>query len=356
MKKILPLENIGKSKDKKILVNLIILMVTIVLFFVFLEGFFSLLQIGDVEKFAGWGFNPECCGDLRPNKEILVKMTPGHPYLIKTNSLGLRNNQEVKVAPEKTRILAVGDSFTLGPHLSNEETWPAYLQKEFEDKVEVLNAGLYGYSIDYEKAYLMEKGYKLKPDLVIIQFLANDITDLGSGKERWRQSKFSNTGFLYQTLNFLKDRSHLFALILELNAKKEKSKILPKIDKIKDKDEETKYHSNQEHPLFIKYEKEFNQLMEFVKKNNLSLMVVSFPELEQSKDLSLNRPNQFIKNLCLGNKIPYLDLQKTFFEFNNPDILYLLPWNTHLSSHGNRLAAKEIKKFIEENQLLKRTP
>lgn len=336
---------------KIILKNLLISTIISVGFFIFLEGLFSLLGIGKLNKFTGWGFNPECCGDLRPNMEIFVKATSG-PYLVETNSLGLRDSRAVNITPEKTRILAIGDSFTFGPYLANEETWPAYLEEEFEGRVEVLNAGVSDYSIDYEKAYLIEKGYKLKPDLVILQFFSNDITDLSEEKVKEREPLFKKAGFMKQTVNFLRDRSHLFAFMLEFKIKREESKKLSKIEEIQERDRKIKYFSEQEHPLFAKYEKEFAELVEFTKKKNLLLMVVIFPALEQIKNPSLNEPSKFISNLCLKYQLPCLDLQKSFLEVSNPKALFLLPRDTHLSRYGNQIAAGEIKKFIEENELL----
>jgi hypothetical protein len=80
-------------------------------------------------------------------------------------------------------------------------------------------------------------------------------------------------------------------------------------------------------------------------------MVLAIPEVEQSKDLSLNDPNIFLQKLCQKNAIPFLDLQRIFYEKKIIDVLYLTPWNAHLSKHGNRLVAEEVKKFIVNNRV-----
>jgi len=321
--------------------------------FILIEGLLSILKVGPVEKFSGWGYNPECCGDLRPNQKITAQIVPNHPYFIKTNSLGLRDNNQVSLLADKTRILAIGDSITFGPYVSNQETWPAYLEAEFENQIEVLNAGVSAYSIKEETDYLKEKGYLLKPNLVILQFFVNDISDIAKNKTRLvRQSTLSNYKYLYKIFNLLRDRSHLFAFLLDFILEKKIDKNTP------ESGNKTAYFKSLSEAdfgqeLFDEYESTFNQLLEFVNKNNLKLAVIIVPEMAQAKQLSPTRTTDFIQNLSLKNDIPVLNLQSIFYQVNQKQDLYLVPWNEHLSKYGNQLIAKETKKFIVENNLLK---
>ena len=345
--------NLMKEKFGNYLTNLVVLIVVVLVFFLILEGSLGVFKIGDVDKFKGWGFNPDCCGDLRPNQEIDAKVEPNHPYLIKTNSLGLRNNSDISLIQKKTRILAIGDSFTFGPYVSNEETWPAYLEEEFEKKAEVLNAGVAGYTIEEEFDYLKEKGVKLEPDLLILQFSPNDITDFDKPKERrGRGSALSNWGFIYKIFNFFRDKSRLFAAILEYQTENKMKKTRPIAEKAHEENKKITYYSNQKHPLFLKYEGVFEELVEFTRNHNLKLMVIAIPEVGQSEDLSLNDPDDFLEEMCRKNEIPFLDLQRIFYEKKAVGVLYLTPWNAHLSKHGNKLVAEEVKKFIVNNRVL----
>ena len=56
---------------------------------------------------------------------------------------GFRSNGSVN-RPEGRPIVAVGDSFTFGDEVNDDETWPAWLEKTLERPV--INGGVFGYS------------------------------------------------------------------------------------------------------------------------------------------------------------------------------------------------------------------
>jgi len=70
---------------------------------------------------------------------------PGRLVKTTTNSLGLRGKEITLEKPSGyKRILVLGDSFTFGLYVSDEETYPAVLEKLLTGqghKVEVINAG-----------------------------------------------------------------------------------------------------------------------------------------------------------------------------------------------------------------------
>ncbi|MBI3559186.1 hypothetical protein HY085_02215, partial [Candidatus Gottesmanbacteria bacterium] len=102
---------------------------------------------------------------------------------IKINSLGLRN-KEIKTEKDDGvfRILALGDSFTAAESVESSETAMALLEKMLNQKdrgvgrVEVINAGVPSYSPLLEYLYLREFGFKLNPDLVILNFDLGDVS------------------------------------------------------------------------------------------------------------------------------------------------------------------------------------
>jgi len=109
---------------------------------------------------------------------------------VQINSLGLRNS-EIGSKADTFRILVLGDSFTFGYGVENEETYPSQLQKilneRIDRKVEVINAGYAsGYAPDAYYAYLKKEGFALQPDLVLIGFfVGNDFIDFS--EEDWAE-------------------------------------------------------------------------------------------------------------------------------------------------------------------------
>jgi len=104
------------------------------------------------------------------------------------NALGLRGREVPREPGAGTfRILAIGDSFTLGQGLGEDDTWPARLERLLAEgragagppgadaHPEVLNAGRAGNDAWASADFLRETGLSLHPRLVILQFYVNDV-------------------------------------------------------------------------------------------------------------------------------------------------------------------------------------
>jgi hypothetical protein len=106
----------------------------------------------------------------------LSRVTVFNNKTLSSNSRGLRGSSEY--AYEKPlgtlRILTLGDSFTFGDEVSDNETWTYYLEKLLP-KSEVINFGVHGYGHDQMLLYLQEEGIKYHPDIVILGFISFDM-------------------------------------------------------------------------------------------------------------------------------------------------------------------------------------
>lgn len=91
---------------------------------------------------------------------------------ITINAQGLRSTG-ASVAPPEAPILAVGDSFTFGDEVTDNETWPAALQHLVERPV--LNAGVSGYGFDQIVLRAEALAPQVKPAAIVVAFIADDI-------------------------------------------------------------------------------------------------------------------------------------------------------------------------------------
>lgn len=118
------------------------------------------------DPFKGWISKP----NLRDVKVFGNK-------ILNTNSKGFRGKKDFPHIKntEKLRILILGDSFTFGDEVSDDETYSYYLQ-EMLPHTEVINKGVHGYGHDQMLILLKEEGVKYKPDIVILGFLPADMS------------------------------------------------------------------------------------------------------------------------------------------------------------------------------------
>jgi len=95
---------------------------------------------------------------------------------VSTNARGFRNASEFQasVAPDKTRVVALGDSFTLGYGVGDADSWPASLER-LCPRLEVPNMGQSGYGIDQSYLWYLRDGRVIDQDVLVLAFIDDDL-------------------------------------------------------------------------------------------------------------------------------------------------------------------------------------
>lgn len=102
---------------------------------------------------------------------------------IHTNSLGFRGPEVPPKKKNELRILALGDSITLGDYADQDKTYPAQLEKFLSEKlspgrpVTVVNSGVGSIGIDTELSLLVERGFLVEPNVILLGLYLNDARD-----------------------------------------------------------------------------------------------------------------------------------------------------------------------------------
>jgi hypothetical protein len=105
--------------------------------------------------------------------------------ILNTNSLGLRGATEYAIGDpggrnesgepnERLRVLVLGDSFTFGDEVSDDETFCHYLSRLLPE-VEIMNFGMHGYGHDQMLLLYRELARQYRPDVVVVAFVYADI-------------------------------------------------------------------------------------------------------------------------------------------------------------------------------------
>jgi len=102
----------------------------------------------------------------------------GKRFRFTTNALGFRG-REVSWAksPGAFRVLFLGDSFTEGFGVNDDETFPYYFEeiaRRMDKNIEVINAGQRGCELPEYLGFLRGYGARLAPDLVVISLFADN--------------------------------------------------------------------------------------------------------------------------------------------------------------------------------------
>jgi len=116
-------------------------------------------------------------GHYLKDRDLFWRLMPGRNG---NNSLGLRDREfTVQKTNDILRIICLGDSLTLAYPIPPEKTYPKILEKilsarSLGKKVEVMNAGVPGYTSHQGLIFLQKALIKYHPDLLIVYFGTSD--------------------------------------------------------------------------------------------------------------------------------------------------------------------------------------
>ena len=89
---------------------------------------------------------------------------------IRTNSAGMRADSEFTFEPKRNRLMILGDSYSFGHGVSNEETYAHILDTEHLPDWDVLNMAVSATGTAQQLIKYERYGKKYKPDVVILGF------------------------------------------------------------------------------------------------------------------------------------------------------------------------------------------
>jgi hypothetical protein len=116
-----------------------------------------------------------------PGQQGERRLSAVFTFRYSNNSLGWRGRREYREAKQTDyRVLFLGDSFTYGLGVNDDQTFAALVEKALRTdhlSVEVMNAGCPGKGTDYELKSFQTVGRKFHPDLTVLGFFCNDFQD-----------------------------------------------------------------------------------------------------------------------------------------------------------------------------------
>jgi GDSL-like Lipase/Acylhydrolase family len=128
--------------------------------------------------------------------------------------------------PGVFRILVLGDSFTVGANVRQEEAYPKVLERRLQSlygpRIQVVNSGVGGWEPFQYAQYFEHYGYQFEPDLILVGFfVGNDTFDPGTDVSQLmtamlghRISRSAATRPLIKLQIFLYEHSNLARLLL----------------------------------------------------------------------------------------------------------------------------------------------
>jgi len=175
------------KKTKKLLkVNILVTIVTIIIFFTILEIVFRVTHIrvpraematewvlGDFDTYIGYVLKPNVSFTQEYSKNpdrVADKKHLGDIIFYNISSQGLRDDTVPEVK-EKARIILLGDSWTYGAEVNKNHNIDSNMENFLNGDYNIINLGTGGYNTFQEFRILEKKGIMYKPDIVLTFFL-----------------------------------------------------------------------------------------------------------------------------------------------------------------------------------------
>ncbi|MEM8710113.1 MAG: SGNH/GDSL hydrolase family protein [Planctomycetota bacterium] len=170
---------------RKLLLRLGIFFGVLLLLFLGTEIYFRTQGYGALPSV--W-FDPEVGTRFHPNQTRDI-FAVGDKFMHKAeiNGLGLRGHEPRPEADgdQGLRIVCLGDSFTFGWGVEDDETFPVLVEEQLRSQVDVpvdvINCGLPGYNTYQELQLYRKLMSPLKPDFVVVAWYMNDLDPLSFG-------------------------------------------------------------------------------------------------------------------------------------------------------------------------------
>ncbi len=309
---------------------------------------------------------PELIQWRQPSKELGWELIPnlnGRGFLgstIQINSHGLRGNELARdKAKDVYRILGLGDSFTFGYGLNHEETYLfklGALLNGNEMSVEVINAGVIGYSLYQSLEYLKLKGIHYAPDLIIFFYYIDDLTGITSQFDVARVYaellKSENKGRNYASLSYLYNLIKNSIVLIDVRFRsRTEAGWLKSIDKrqafLQDRMQEYAIDDNQLNLL----REQLIELKSESQKIGADLLIVSIPDAAQIGNPDMQKPYKTLSKVCTELRIFFLDITDVFEQQTTLESFYLFPMDAHTSARGNAIIASAVHKYIVDEIL-----
>lgn len=269
------------------------------------------------------------------------------PYQININSHGLRAKDYSYTKPTSTfRIVVIGDSFVFGSGgVSAGERFTEIIET-YVPRLEVINMGIPGFSLDQEYLLLTQEGFKYKPDIVILCTFENDFEESFVTFNKWIGRPKGYVSMEGNRLRFVAPRISLLYVLTDrsyiLGAIENKLRIFVRPDK----QAGVQLTFDEKNKVFRDI---LLELSDACRRSSAELVIVNIPaKWEKTRNVI----QDILAGLARTDGIKVLDLMD-LLENSNLEKSPYFERDIHLNPFGHQFVAKRLFEFLEQNTSLR---
>jgi lysophospholipase L1-like esterase len=247
---------------------------------------------------------------------------------VRINSDGLRDREYDVARGASARIVALGDSLTLGWGVDEADSFVTLLEQQLGQAtpVELINFGTGNYNTEQQVNLFLEKGLKYSPDGVVVFFFIND-AEPTPVRSNWMGLT------RLRSLTFVWSRMRSFRVRWESS------------DAFEDY-YRALYEPGQ--PGWQAMTRAFRELRDVCREKGISLQVVLLPELHDLADYPFVEEHARVGEFLQREGIDYKDLMQDFQGVHDSRDLWVAPDDAHPNAVAHRMIADRSRSFLEQ--------
>jgi len=366
----------------RILFGCVVSIVSFLLTFALIEGILRLTWDRNLNPTVMQGFGlsifyePDAEIRWRPKPNLqAVDIRFDAPFT--TNSRGLRGRKEYTpiALPGVKRIVVLGDSFTWGYGVADDEVFAEVLASKLSN-TEVINLGVSGHALRHELRYLDREGMRYHPCVVVVALCMNDIhvapkqsSEAPILAPQTRITKPTNESMLKRVKKYAYTHTYVYGLCAEaVNANKSLANLAVKLGL---KEELAGYGKldNNLRPALIDYPNHMQKAMaevqadllrfkSYLDERNIDLVVALIPSLQavdhralmrsiaytqyDHVDFDLDKPYHLIREFAKKHGITVCHPLESFRTLKDQGETLYLKGDMHFNAKGHRVFAESL--------------
>lgn len=266
------------------------------------------------------------------------------------NALGLRGPDVARDKPDGTlRILGLGDSFTFGVGVRDEDTFLRRLENRLDQKdhpLEVLNAGTQGYNTRDQQVTLEHRWLGLEPDLVLVTFYLNDVYRDESAVAFWNNGE--GDGVYLQPTGLARHSRLVDWCQYSWRARELRRRMIVHYSQAYFVDPGSFFSSGNkaaQHMDWPASRTALERIVELSRAHGFRVGLAIFPELMSLENYPFGAIHDFVRAACDEIGLPVHDLLPAF---RNKDArqLWVHPTDHHPNQVAHGIAAVSLETFV----------
>jgi lysophospholipase L1-like esterase len=302
------------------------------------------------------GVKPEPASRWRfswAEKGEIWKLQPGFQYktargdhLVAVNREGFRDRAFLPAESGTFRILFLGDSVTFGHGVAEESTFVRRLERRFEARqlpVRVMNAGIPGWSTHQEWIFYRDDAPRLEPDLVLVGFVLNDVTEMQRG---FREIDLQRGLRLIRGINWLAERSATVSLIKVFST----AIANPEAQEVRRVEHLSAYPDAPNVKRAMERTAEaMLRIAELAHSRGDGFGLVLFPFHYQIRGEDRDAPQRYLEDAMADHGFPALNVHPLLKPYPSTEIFMDVD---HLTPRGHEVVSTAIEEWLEREKLV----